>query len=135
MRKTLATKVGLMMAAVAMVAGSVGPAVASQEVAARVPFDFVVGGVRLPAGSYVITQGQGALVSIESTDRRHSAFVLMNAMAADKAGQGARLVFERVGGEHFLSQVVGGGRDGREVLVQTAAPERSTNQASIADVR
>ena len=135
MRKTLTMKVGMMMAAATMVAGAVVPAGASQEVAARVPFDFVVGGVRLPAGRYVITQGQGALVSVESTDRRHSAFVLMNAMAADKAGQGARLVFERVGGEHFLSQVVGGGRDGREVLVQTAAPERSTDQASIADVR
>lgn len=104
----------------AAVAGALAvPAVghAEQVLKTRVPFSFVAGDVRLPAGTYVVgLEKQQSLVSIASTDGRHFAFVLMSPMAADRAGRDARLVFDAVGGEHVLSQVVGNGREGREIV-------------------
>lgn len=108
---------------------------AEQELKTTVPFSFVAGGVRLPAGTYVVAlEKQRSLVSVASTDGRHFAFVLMNPMAADRAGADARLVFDAVGGEHVLSQVVGTGREGREIL-EAPAVRTAVDRVVIAPAR
>jgi hypothetical protein len=127
-------KVGMVLGAAVMVLGIAQSARADEEVVARVPFDFIVGGQRLPAGKYVVTQNR-ALVSIASTDRRHFAFVLMNRMSADQAGTEPRLVFERIGGDNFLAQVVAGPREGSESLLTPAQMERQIQRAEVASVR
>ena len=136
MKKTLMVKTWMVIGAAVVVIGGAVPARADQELSARVPFDFIADGVRLPAGNYVVTQqAQNALVSIASTDRRHFAFVLMNTMASDKAGPEARLGFERVGGHYFLSQVVGVSKEGRELLLTPASEEREIVRESVPLVR
>ena len=47
-------KVWMVVASFAMVLGAASSAQAGQQVVARVPFDFVVKGVRLPAGKAVL---------------------------------------------------------------------------------
>jgi hypothetical protein len=135
MGKKLIAKVLMALGAVVMVLGIAPSARADQGVVARVPFDFIVGGQRLPAGKYLVTQNQ-ALVSIASTDRRHFAFVLMNPMWSDQAGTVPRLVFERIGEDHFLAQVVAGGKEaGRELLLTPAQMERQIQRVEVASVR
>lgn len=136
MEKRLMVKVWMVIGAGLMVLGGAASARADEEVVARVPFDFIAGGVRLPAGNYVVTQqAQPEVVSIASTDRRHFTFVLMNPMSADKAGDTPRLVFERVGADHFLSQVVGDGKEGWEVLLTPAEMERAIERVTLASAR
>ena len=51
-----------------LIAGA-SPARAEERVIARVPFDFVVGSVKMPAGRYVVTEGDDpALVSIANAN-------------------------------------------------------------------
>jgi len=134
MGKKLITTVWMVLGAAVMVLGAASSARADQEVVARVPFDFIVGGLRLPAGKYLVTQNQ-ALVSIASTDRRHFAFVLMNPMSSDEAGTAPRLVFERIGEDHFLAQVVAGPNEGSEILLTPAQMERQIQRVEVASVR
>ena len=122
-------KVGMVLGTAVMVLGIAQSARADEEVVARVPFDFIVGGQRLPAGKYVVTQNR-ALVSIASADRRHFAFVLMNPMSTGEAWTAPRLVFERIGEDHFLSQVVAGRKEGAETLLTPAQMERQIQRAS-----
>jgi hypothetical protein len=134
MGKKLIAKVGIVLGAAVMVLGIAQSARADEEVVARVPFDFIVGGQRLPAGKYLVTQNR-ALVSIESTDRRHFVFVLMNPMSTNEAWTAPRLVFERIGEDHFLSQVVAGPKEGSESLLTPAQMERQSQRAEVASVR
>jgi hypothetical protein len=135
MGKKLIAKVWMALGAVVMVLGIAPSARAGEEVVARVPFDFIVGGQRLPAGKYVVTQNQ-ALVSIANTDRRHFAFVLMNPMWSDQAWTAPRLVFERIGEDHFLAQIVAGGKEeGSELLLTPAQMERQIQRVEVASVR
>ena len=127
-------KVGMVLGTAVMVLGIAQSARADEEVVARVPFDFIVGGQRLPAGKYVVTQNR-ALVSIASADRRHFAFVLMNPMSTGEAWTAPRLVFERIGEDHFLSQVVAGAKAGSEVLLTPAQMERQIQRVEVASDR
>lgn len=134
MGKKLIVKVSMLLGAAVMVLGIASSARAGEEVVAKVPFEFIVGGVRLPAGKYLVTQNQ-ALVSIASTDRRHFAFVLMNPMSSDEAGPAPRLVFDRIGEDHFLAQVVAGDKVGSEILLTPAQMERQISHMQVASVR
>jgi hypothetical protein len=136
MKKRLMVKVWTVIGTALMVLGGAASARADQEVVARVPFDFIAGGVRLPAGKYFVAQqGQTSLISIESADRRHFAFVLMNPMLLDRAGSHSKLVFERVGPEHFLSQIVGDGKEGLELPLKPADMERELERLTLASAR
>ena len=134
MGKKLIMQVWMVLGAAVMVFGVASSARADEEVVARVPFDFVAGGVRLPAGKYLVTQNQ-ALVSIASTDRRHFAFVLMSPMSSDLAGLEPRLVFEKIGEDHFLAQVVAGAKEGREILLTPTEMERQIPRVEVGSVR
>ena len=135
MGKKLTVKVWMVMGAAVMVLGGAASARADQEVVARVPFDFIAGGVRLPAGTYVVTQqDQPSLVSIE---HRPTAFRVRSDEpdGTDRAGSESKLVFERVGPEHFLSQVVGEGKEGLELLQTPADMERELERLTPASVQ
>ena len=126
----LILKASLVVGLAVMVLGIAPSARADQELTARVPFDFIVGGVRMPAGNYVFTQQEGqSLVSIESRDRQHFAFVLMNPMSARDSKGTPTLVFDRVGADHILSKVIAGGGDGRELLLAPVGIERIEHEA------
>ncbi|HET9741391.1 MAG TPA: hypothetical protein VFQ00_01465 [Terriglobales bacterium] len=90
------------MAAVAL--GTSGAAHA-QELKAKIPFDFVVAGNKLPASTYNILRAL-------PNDDRGLAFVgegkglLARATAIDDTATGTNLVFRQIGGEYVLTAVV-----------------------------
>ena len=91
------------MAAFAMAA----PAATSDQLLVTIPYDFVVGGKTLPAGTYrvsrVSTTDLGTLL-LKNVDNR--AGVLLNASEwEDVRADKPELRFQQVAGQHFLSAI------------------------------
>jgi hypothetical protein len=74
------------------------------RVVAKVPFEFVVGTKTLPAGTYSIAHFSPANSGLLIQSDRNGEFVLP-IDADDAPGGSAKLIFEQVGGKHFLSKV------------------------------
>jgi hypothetical protein len=91
------------------------------EIEVNVPFDFVVGDTRLPAGKYeirAIDETSNDVLEIRSVDSRTS--VIFETEDAENRGElvknKTQLVFDKVGDEHFLSQIwVEGSAAGNEL--------------------
>jgi hypothetical protein len=77
-------------------------------VLAKVPYDFVVGGQVLPAGTYKVsridTTGSSRALEISSYETRASAFLIPTFFDDVQTGH-AQLSFEHVGDKYFLSAV------------------------------
>ena len=89
----------------------------NRMLAAHIPFDFQIGETPLPAGRYDLDTGviPGAIL-IRRDDRRATAVVLTHAVQAKGNVTEGKLVFNRYGEEHFLSQVwTPGYSQGREL--------------------
>ena len=72
----------------------------------QIPFDFVAGQERLPAGLYIISRisrDSGKALLIRSADGRASVTVLTNSAEAD--GQDPQVSFKRYGDRYFLALV------------------------------
>lgn len=115
---------------VAVLAGLVGLgggtvyAQGSEHLRANVPFDFKVGQVVLPAGSYDVTYdvAQSGVLTVRSHDGRHYAVALTEGVSTGNPNKRATLVFDRQGSGYTLSGVFGPGEDtGREVVGTQAA--------------
>ena len=91
-------------------------ALTSGKLVANIPFDFMIGNTALPAGEYTVRQGPSpAVVFIQNKETYDGAMVLSFAVQ-DRENLGlAKLVFERTGNDHVLSQVWSGNATGREV--------------------
>jgi hypothetical protein len=75
------------------------------EVVATVPFDFVAGGQVLPAGKYIVARN-GADAHSGITIRGNNNVALMLPVVVDwTPAYQAKLSFEHIGGEYFLSKV------------------------------
>jgi hypothetical protein len=117
--------------AAAMVIGGASTARADQKILATVPFDFIVGDSRFPAGNYVVTEAsQPEVVSIESADGRQFAFLLTIPDAADRDAA-PELVFERFGSEHFLARISDGDGEAREIPLTPASVERDLERVAL----
>ena len=123
-KRTMSVWMGLTMGVMAI--GGVSPARADERLVTKVPFDFIVGDARLPAGNYVVTEmSDSGMLSIASTDGEHTALVLTIRAVFDRRGPQSGLVFERFEGEHFLARIIDGNNDGREILLTPALMERA----------
>ena len=91
---------------------------------ASIPFAFTVQGKQLPAGRYSLQPDNGnpSIVVIRSVSRSAKPLVVITTMreSLNPSGQ-AKLVFDRVGGKYFLSQIWPG--NGAEIGRQV--PEKS----------
>lgn len=134
----------IVIAAVAAVGSAQGQSPGS-KLRANIPFDFVVGDKKLPAGEYLIgraQQGSGDnLLLISSVAGHQSAFRFTTPLTAlDPKNKGA-LVFHRYGDQYFLSQVWNGGsstgrmlfesRGEREAKARASAAKMATNTATV----
>lgn len=79
----------------------------SQEVRAKIPFDFVVNKITMPAGTYSIDRTGMATnaVVIRGLDCKAAQFVLTTKRGSTTINQQSKLVFHRYGDRYFLSQV------------------------------
>jgi hypothetical protein len=131
MRKRLNVTAWMGVAAVMVLAGA-RQARADEIVVASVPFDFIVGNVRLPAGHYeVIETSQPDVVAIESTDRRHVAFLLTITDSSEKGPAAPDLVFDRLGSEHFLARIDTGDGESRDIPLTPATMERELERVRL----
>jgi hypothetical protein len=87
------------------------------RVKANIPFDFVVGNQVLSAGEYMVANegSTSQLIVIRSNDRKTTMLTLTNSCSSSKPSETTKLVFHRLAGRYFLSQVwAAGNSDGRE---------------------
>lgn len=77
-------------------------------VLAKIPYEFVVAGQVLPAGTYRVrrinTTGSSRALEISSYETRSSAFLIPTVFDNFKTGH-AQLNFEHVGNKYFLSAI------------------------------
>ena|ERR1700716_785305 len=127
--RTRSVKMSLVfLTAVLASAGSASVARADEEqVVAHVPFAFIAGGSRLPAGDYIVTErpGDPGVISIASADGRLSVFVLTIPSSSSETPAKAELVFEKVSGHYVLARVMPEGGNPREIVLTPARMERS----------
>jgi hypothetical protein len=73
---------------------------------ANVPFDFMVGNQRVPAGEYTFAQnGSSSMIQISSWDTRTALRVLRHPAGINTTGSPYALVFNKYGNRCFLKQV------------------------------
>lgn len=98
---------------------TVASAQVSRTVVVNVPFDFVVGNERLPAGEYTVrpvSRNSEKTLLVRSLDGSAAATVITNAVESGAATDKAKLNFTRYEDQYFLAQIwTPGSRAGREV--------------------
>jgi len=122
--KTRALVMAGMMALTAMASTRV--AQAQEPMVVNVPFDFVAGNAKLPAGEYSVkTSGPThVLILIARDDSAASAMLNTNAAVASEPQSESKLIFNRYGDRYFLSQVwTAGNSSGRQLLKSTREKE------------
>jgi hypothetical protein len=124
----------VVLAAASMAIGVASSARADDRIVAKVPFAFIVGNVRLPAGSYVVKEdmstGAGVL-AIQSADGRRSVYTLTIPYAANRAPEHPELVFEKFNDQYFLFRIVPADGDEREVTLSPAVMERELAEVAL----
>jgi hypothetical protein len=79
----------------------------ADQIVVKIPYEFVVAGKTLPAGTYKVNRASNtnekALV-LSSFENRTSAVVVATVVVGNDTGK-ASVSFEQVGGEHFLSKI------------------------------
>lgn len=96
----------------------------------RVPFEFVAGDKRLPAGDYTFARAvrdSDRTLLIRGDDGRPVAAVHTNAARPRPSSANAELVFTRRGGQYFLALVSTPGGDTARALVKSRV-ERSVER-------
>jgi hypothetical protein len=114
-----------------MVLGAASSARADEKVVAKVPFEFIVGNLRMPAGTYVLTQDtEHSLVSIANRDRKHFTFVLTNPITGTGERSNPELIFDKVGDNHFLARIINQDNEGREIPLTPAVMQREVDRVA-----
>ena len=100
------------------------------DVAADIPFPFIVEGQTLPAGHYIVSRVGDSTLRIQGS-MHLGMFVSANSSQRSASDNSCKLVFHRYGDSYFLSQVWGAGNaHGRELLRSRAERELAAKAAS-----
>jgi hypothetical protein len=104
---------------------------------AKIPYTFMVGNTRLPAGKYTVKVADDNdlhLLEIKSADGRTSVFFeTIDAVSSETSGK-TELVFERIGDAYFLSQVwLGENRSGNQLLESKIQQDAKAGDKSSAE--
>jgi hypothetical protein len=113
--------------AIVLVVGFSASVVRADElVVAHVPFAFIVGESRLPAGDYTVKEmdDDPSVISITSADGHQSAFMLTMASSSTETPAQPRLMFEKFDNQYFLARVIPAEGNGREIVLTPAIMER-----------
>lgn len=120
---------------VVMTIGAASAARADERIVAKVPFAFIVQGVRLPAGSYTVTEDVNAagVCLIANADGREVMYVMTTASSADQPTGNAALLFERFGDQYFLSRVMPQNGEEREIVLTKSIVEHELTEVAAAE--
>jgi hypothetical protein len=99
----------------------------------KVPFSFMVGDVRLPAGDYTVraVSMEEDVLEIVSVDGHHVALASTIPATPDK-GDKTQLVFQKFGHDYFLARIAREG-DEREIILTPHIMEREIANAARAN--
>ena len=100
----------------------------------KVPFSFMVGDVRLPAGDYSVREASIGkdVLEIVSADGRHLALTSTIPGTPDQADK-TQLVFQKFGNDYFLSRIELPAGTEREVILTPHIMEREAAKAARAN--
>jgi hypothetical protein len=130
-----ATCVALATAAIAVAGASTARAEELVMNKLTVPFSFLVGNVRMPAGEYAIrkTSSTGVL-EVVSADRKHVALTstIPDSYMPAKEGN-TEVVFQKFGGDYFLSRIEPASGNDRQVILTPSIMEREIIKAERAN--
>lgn len=105
---------------------------AQDEVTATVPFDFVVGTARMPAGDYMISEeSDGGVIKIDGRRNHQASFALTMAGAIDATLSQPELVFEKTGATYFLERIVVSPGNVRELPLPSAMKARAAERVAV----
>ena len=124
----------VLLATALMTIGAASAARADERIVAKVPFAFIVSGVRLPAGSYTITENVagGGVCRIANDDGRESLYVMTTA-ADDRPDAQPELRFKKFGDQYFLSRVVTWDGEEREIVLTKSIMEHELTEVAAAE--
>jgi hypothetical protein len=127
--KNVVAKLGLLAVMIVIVASASANAQSlNYRLTANIPFDFSVGGEKLPAGKYWISRAQQSngdtVVQIRSTDLHSNTTRFTIPVLASNPAKESSLVFHRYGDEYFLAEIWPvGSETGRELAKSRAELE------------
>jgi hypothetical protein len=99
-----------------------GFAQTSGHLTVKVPFEFTVGNVTLPAGEYNFHEDHAGIVTVSSLNTLKSVMVLTSADSAVSESAEPRVKFEKVNGNYTLTTIEIAGEPGLHVVkVETAS--------------
>ncbi len=125
--KKLTLKIsGIAFAIAAIAIGSASTAGADERLVAKVPFAFIVGDMRLPAGDYVVKNmsDDSGVMAIVSADGRQFVYAMTIASSSDTPAAQPELVFEKFRNQYFLARVVPTDGGEREIILTPSIMER-----------
>jgi hypothetical protein len=96
--------------AAASILGASSALAQDAQLRATMPFDFTVGGKHLPSGTYAVTRAFGTLIAVRNLDTSISALSAVSP-ASDPSiyeANDAKLVFDKIGDQYFLREIIGG---------------------------
>ena len=130
------TKIGLTIAMGTVIAvGSAQGQSLAHQIRINIPFDFMVGDKKLPAGEYSIgraRQDSGDIVlAISSVDRPANAFPITIAVQTLEPKGTGTLVFHRYGDEYFLFQVWAAGANTGRVIPKSRGEREMERMARL----
>lgn len=104
------TRMFLMLGAVALLAVLPTALQAQEQMLFRVniPFEFIAGGVHMPAGEYMGFHTTPSLIQVVREDGRASAWIHVKASPVGNGETRNQLVFNRYGDTYFLAKVTTG---------------------------
>ena len=125
MRKHSAHVVGRFVATVLIVGSYASVAGADEQVTAHVPFAFIVGESRLPAGDYIVKEmdSDPGVITVASAHGHESIFTLAMTSSSNEKGAKPRLVFEKFDGQYFLARVVRDDGEERAIVLTPSIME------------
>ena len=91
----------------------------SGDLAVTIPFEFAAAGKTLPAGDYYVRRsidGSQAVIRIQSRTGSASVYLMTHTVQSSKIQNDSKLVFNKYGGQLFLSQLWVAGRSTGEEL-------------------
>ncbi len=111
------------------VAPALGQRGASHKIQADIPFDFMVGDTKLPAGTYTVSTSAPDVVLIRSLDGHESVLVITRSVQESLTPPDeTKLVFTRYGDLYFLAQAwIVGEIEGRKFLKSSTESEVAKN--------
>jgi hypothetical protein len=103
------------------------------HIAVQIPFDFVAGGKRLPAGHYTVSRfsySNDQELLIRSDDGHANAVIVTNPSGDNRAPQSATLSFRQHGDDYFLAAISIPGAAAVRELPESKAERRLTREVA-----